>query len=78
MPRWWNLSQELIDIVKAEGSIPLSWVTTTGKESYLNLGDALSAVIVSMMSGLPVHHMAAKSQATRLAAVGTIEVSVCR
>ncbi|CZT33957.1 Polysaccharide pyruvyl transferase [Rhizobium sp. 9140] len=72
MPRWWNLSQKLIDIVKSEGTIPLSWVTTTGKESYLNLGDALSAVIVSMMSGLPVHHMAAKSQATRLAAVGTI------
>jgi hypothetical protein len=66
------LSQELIEIVEAEGAVPLSWVTTTGKEPYLNLGDALSAVIVSMMSGLPVHHMAAKSSAVRLAAVGTI------
>lgn len=66
------MSQKLIDIVAAEGAIPLSWVTTTGRESYLNLGDALSAVVVAMMSGLPVHHVAAKSDATRLAAVGTI------
>lgn len=66
------MSQDLLDLVAANGSIPLSWVTTTGKEPYLNLGDALSAVIVGMMSGLPVHHVAAKSSATRLAAVGTI------
>lgn len=71
-PLWCDLSQDLLDLVAAKGSIPLSWVTTTGKENYLNLGDALSAVIVGMMSGLPVHHVAAKSQAVRLAAVGTI------
>lgn len=66
------MSQDLLNLVASQGSIPLSWVTTTGKERYLNLGDALSAVIVGMMSGLPVHHVAAKSSATRLAAVGTI------
>ncbi|MFP5077635.1 polysaccharide pyruvyl transferase family protein [Rhizobium sp. YIM 134829] len=66
------MSKDLLDLVASKGSIPLSWVTTTGKEPYLNLGDALSAVIVGMMSGLPVHHVAAKSNSVRLAAVGTI------
>lgn len=50
----------------------MSWVTTQIDQNYLNLGDALSPVIVSMMSGLPVDHTAAKSDTVRLAAVGTI------
>ena len=66
------MSQELLDIVRSRKSIPLSWVTTTPDQNYLNLGDALSPVIVSMMSGLPVDHTASKSELTRLAAVGTI------
>ncbi len=47
-------------------------MTTRSDQSYLNLGDALSPVIVSMMSGLPVDHTATKTNAVRLAAVGTI------
>lgn len=54
------------------GSIPLSWVSRTEKQDYLNLGDALSPVMVSFISGLPVRHVAAKSDQVRLAAVGTI------
>jgi hypothetical protein len=47
-------------------------VGQTASQNYLNLGDALSPVIVSFLSGLPVKHVAAKSDAVRLAAVGTI------
>ncbi|OLP53559.1 hypothetical protein BJF92_05185 [Rhizobium rhizosphaerae] len=66
------MSKELKERVASEGAIPLSWVTTGRGDDYLNLGDALSPVIVAMMSGLPVTHTAAKSGQTRLAAVGTI------
>ncbi|KQV41963.1 hypothetical protein ASE23_04345 [Rhizobium sp. Root73] len=66
------MSQELLDIIRSEKAIPLSWVTTRKDQNYLNLGDALSPVIVSMMSGLPVTHTATKSNTVRLAAVGTI------
>lgn len=66
------MSQELLEIVRSRKSIPLSWVTTNSDQNYLNLGDALSPVIVSMMSGLPVEHTASKSDTVRLAAVGTI------
>ncbi|MFB2551232.1 polysaccharide pyruvyl transferase family protein [Ensifer soli] len=66
------MSKELIDIVSSTGTIPLSWVTTNGSANYLNLGDALSPVIVSMLSGLPVRHVNAKSDSVRMAAVGTI------
>jgi hypothetical protein len=62
----------LKEVVASTGTIPVSWVGKTAKQDYLNLGDALSPVIVSMVSGLPVRHVAAKSTEARLAAVGTI------
>ncbi|TCR92122.1 polysaccharide pyruvyl transferase family protein [Rhizobium sp. BK376] len=66
------MSKELSNAVSSTGVIPLSWVTAGGNENYLNLGDALSPVIVSMLSGLPIRHVAAKSEKVRMAAVGTI------
>ncbi len=66
------MSQALKEIVASTGAIPLSWVSKTTSQNYLNLGDALSPVMVSFLSGLPVRHVAAKSEQTRLAAVGTI------
>lgn len=66
------MSQALKEIVASTGAIPLSWVSKTSRQNYLNLGDALSPVMVSFLSGLPVRHVAAKSEQTRLAAVGTI------
>lgn len=66
------MSSDLLDIVASKAAIPVSWVTPPVGENYLNLGDALSPVIVSMMSGLPVTHAPSKSRQTRLAAVGTI------
>ncbi len=66
------MSQALKEIVASTGAIPLSWVSKTSSQNYLNLGDALSPIMVSFLSGLPVRHVAAKSEQTRLAAVGTI------
>lgn len=66
------MSNSLKEVVASTGTIPLSWVGQSAKQSYFNLGDALSPVIVSFLSGLPVKHVAAKSRETRLAAVGTI------
>ena len=66
------MSNSLKEVVASTGTIPLSWVGQSAKQSYFNLGDALSPVIVSFISGLPVKHVAAKSRETRLAAVGTI------
>lgn len=67
-----EMSDSLIKLVSSRGSIPLSWVSKTSTQNYLNLGDALSPVMVAFLSGLPVSHVAAKSSQTRLAAVGTI------
>lgn len=66
------MSNKLKELVAATGSIPLSWVSKTATQNYLNLGDALSPVMVSFLSGLPCTHVAAKSDQPRLAAVGTI------
>jgi hypothetical protein len=66
------VSSDLLDIVASKAAVPVSWVTPPAGDDYLNLGDALSPVIVAMMSGLPVTHVPSKSSKTRLAAVGTI------
>jgi hypothetical protein len=52
--------------------VPLTWVAATREQDYVNLGDALSAVMVSLLSGLPVEHVAHESRRLRMAAVGTI------
>lgn len=53
-------------------AVPLSWVATSREQSFANLGDALSPIIVSALSGLPVVHRDFSSWRTRLASVGTI------
>lgn len=67
-----RLASSLSDIVSSSAPIPLSWVTPPAGEDYLNLGDALSPVIVAMMARRGVVHRPSKSKGTRLAAVGTI------
>jgi hypothetical protein len=54
--------------------IPLTWVTANPAQPYLNLGDALSAVMVAGMAMRPVVHKALSSSRPilRMAAVGTI------
>jgi len=55
--------------VAETGSIPLSFVLG---DRVANLGDALSPVMVTLLSGLPCSHKAQNSTAIRMAAVGTI------
>ncbi|WAC27086.1 polysaccharide pyruvyl transferase family protein [Ancylobacter sp. SL191] len=60
------------DIARENGSIPLGWAGSTMQMNYLNFGDALSPVMVSLAGGLPVHRVPTKSSSPRMAAVGTI------
>lgn len=60
------------EAVRAEGVVPLSWVAAPREQTYVNLGDALSPIMVSLLSGLPVRHIAHNSLIPRMAAVGTI------
>lgn len=60
------------DDTGADVALRLSWVWTTSTHPDANLGDALSAVIVSAISRLPVLRTAFNSGIERLAAVGTI------
>jgi len=63
---------DLAEQVAAEGAIPLSWAAATPSRDHLNLGDALSPVMVALVSGRPVRHSPFRAATPRLAAVGTI------
>ena len=58
--------------VRASDAVPLSWAGSTQAMDYLNIGDALSPVMVALLSGRNVVRVPAKSEALRLACVGTI------
>ncbi|MCS0500788.1 polysaccharide pyruvyl transferase family protein [Ancylobacter mangrovi] len=59
-------------MVRETGTVPLSWVAATRTQNYLNLGDALSPVMVALLSGKPIVHQAHDANSVRMAAVGTI------
>lgn len=65
-------STDLLAAADAAGGIPLAWAKPGADESYVNLGDALSPVMVSLVSGRPIVSRASRSSDARLAAVGTI------
>ncbi|GLS77476.1 exopolysaccharide glucosyl ketal-pyruvate-transferase [Oharaeibacter diazotrophicus] len=50
----------------------MSWMAPSPFAWRLNLGDALSPVIVAMMAGMPVEHVPFRSRRPRLGAVGTV------
>lgn len=52
--------------------IPLVWASAPASEPDINLGDALSPVIVAAISGLPIFACGRDSKVARMAAVGTI------
>ncbi|MFG1478125.1 polysaccharide pyruvyl transferase family protein [Xanthobacter sp. V4C-4] len=56
----------------ALGAVPLVWAAATADQSHINLGDALSPVMVALLSSLPVVHAAHSARGVRMAAVGTI------
>lgn len=62
----------LRELVRDTGIVPLTWAAATRQQNYLNLGDALSPVMVALLSGRPIAHQAHDSTGTRMAAVGTI------
>ncbi|MDR6290659.1 hypothetical protein E9232_003185 [Inquilinus ginsengisoli] len=62
--------------VRQREVVPLTWVAATRDQDYVNLGDALSAVMVALLAGLPIEHVAHESPRLRMAAVGTIGHSI--
>lgn len=61
--------ENLIRRAEKLGAIPLSFAMA---QRFANLGDALSPIIVSMVSGRRVVHASMESSSPRLTAVGTI------
>ena len=53
-------------------AVPLAWVRSSLKVPFANFGDALSPVVATALSRLPVAHRAFDGRNLRLAAVGTI------
>lgn len=65
--------QELLSrLVADHAGVPLSWAASTAASPFANLGDALSAVVVSALAGLPVRHAHFDAGIERLVGVGTI------
>lgn len=67
-----RMTNSLVRIARDTGQIPLSWAGSTTEMDYLNLGDALSPVMVALLSGLDVARVPSKSKSARMGAVGTI------
>lgn len=71
-----TMDRRIPDIVKptSDGpSVGLCWAASTPEtEGFGNLGDSLSAVMVSALAGLPVHHVAFDDPITKMVAVGSI------
>ncbi len=54
------------------GHVPLAWAGSTMSMNYLNIGDALSPVMVALLSSLDVRRVPSKANSLRMACVGTI------
>lgn len=62
----------LATYVRQHGHVPLAWAGSTQNMDYLNIGDALSPVMVALLSGRDVQRVPTKSKSLRMACVGTI------
>jgi len=60
------------DIVANLGAIPLAWAATTKTNPWANLGDALSALTISIIADTPILRRNFDSREDRLVGVGTI------
>lgn len=65
-------TENLRRFIDTHGKIPLAWAGSTGEMNYLNLGDALSPVMVALCTSIDVMRIPSASATPRLAAVGTI------
>ncbi len=64
--------QRSTDSAGVKPPLPLCWAGATSSQQHLNLGDALSPVMVALMSGRPIARAPFHSSLHRLSAVGTI------
>lgn len=64
------MSDELL--FPAGSPLPVSWVSAPNESSHLNLGDALSAVMVACVAGRGCEQVSFTSPRRRISAVGTI------
>jgi hypothetical protein len=62
----------LAEFARSNGYVPLAWAGSTTQMDYLNIGDALSPVMVALLSGMDVRRVPFQSQSIRMACVGTI------
>lgn len=65
-------TNRLAEHVRQTGKVPLSWAGSTMAMDYLNIGDALSAVMVALLAGHDIERVPSKSSSLRMACVGTI------
>jgi polysaccharide pyruvyl transferase WcaK-like protein len=66
------MDQALEERISLNDPVPLSWAGASMEMDYLNVGDALSPVMVALLSGRQVRRVPMKSTSPRMAAVGTI------
>jgi len=66
------VTEDMLQESAASFAVPVSWVAATAQHPDVNLGDALSPVIVAAMSGLPVRHAHFDESIERIVSVGTI------
>jgi polysaccharide pyruvyl transferase WcaK-like protein len=72
-PRALKDERSLQERLTAGGEVGLCWAASSrDTNGYANLGDALSAVIVSALSGMPVRHVNFNESRSKLVAVGSI------
>jgi polysaccharide pyruvyl transferase WcaK-like protein len=65
--------RSLQERLTAGGEVGLCWAASSrDTKGFANLGDALSAVIVSALSGMPVRHVNFNESRSKLVAVGSI------
>lgn len=57
---------------RAHLTVPMTWVASTPRQPFANLGDALSPILVSALTGLSVKHQHFDAPRRKLACVGTI------
>lgn len=63
---------KLATFARSNGFVPLGWAGSTMKMNYLNIGDALSPVMVALLSGKDVRRVPFQSKTLRMGCVGTI------
>ncbi len=68
----WPFRKRPLARLAQQGAIPLAWATAPDGHNYLNLGDALSPIMVTLVTGKPTRLVSIRSPQARMAAVGTI------